>query len=122
MAIKKVKVASVWVNDEKEITSKKDSKVYRLCEVNCKLADDSKDYAGKYVKITFFEYKDLKDEKKNKTATSKADYFKTQTEGQEILLNITEQEYVNKEGQNAIGLTGKILSKKEKEVAEQFLK
>jgi hypothetical protein len=37
-------------------------------------------------------------------------------------LNITEEEYTNKDGEKAVSLRGKILSKKEKEVAEQFIK
>jgi hypothetical protein len=36
MGIKKIKVGSIFVNDEKEIVSKKDSKKYRLCDVTLK--------------------------------------------------------------------------------------
>ena len=115
MAIKKIKVASVWVNEEKEITSKKDGKVYKVVKVSVKVADDCKDYAGKYINISIFG-----DEKR--TATSKAEYFKTESTEKEILINVDEREYTNKEGLQAISLEGKQLSKKEKEVAEQFLK
>lgn len=112
--IKKVKIASVFVNEEKEITSKKDGKVYKLVEANCKMADDSKEYPGKYCKITFFG-----DEKKN--ATAKAEGFKAVVIGTDTLINITERSYVNKDGVDSIALDGKLLSKKEQEVAKQFL-
>ena len=122
MGIKKIKVGSIFVNEEKTIIAKKDKKEYRLCDVNIKIADDSKEYAGKYVKIGIFEYVDAKDSKKNRTAKDKADFFKKENDQKEILLNITEEEYTNKDGEKAVSLRGKILSKKEKEVAEQFIK
>ena len=121
MNLKKVKIASIFVNEEKKITSKKDGKVYDLCEANCKIADDSAEYAGKYVKLTFFAHVD-KDESKNRTATSQAEYFKTQNNEKEVLLDITEEKYVNKEGVDAISLRGKLLTKAQKEVASQFIK
>ena len=121
MAIKKIKIATIFVNEEKEITSKKDSKKYILSEVNVKTAEDSKEYAGKYIKLTFFAYNDPKDSSKNKTATEKAEYFKTQNLDKEILLDITEQEY-EKEGEKKISLVGKLLTKAQREVAEQFVK
>ena len=120
--IKKIKVASMFINPEKEITSKKDGKVYKLVEVNVKVADDCADYAGKYIRGTFFEYTDPKDAKKNKTATEKATYFKEQNDGNEVLLDVTEQEYTNKEGASAISLHFKTLTKAQKEIASQFVK
>ena len=122
MAIKKIKIASAFVNEEKEITSKKDGKVYKLVEVNCKVADDCPDYAGKYVKGTFFAYNDPKDPSKNKTATEKAEYFKKENEGKDVLMDVEEQKYVNKDGVDAISLRFKLLTKAQKEVASQFLK
>ena len=120
--IKKIKIASIFVNPEKQITSKKDGKTYDLVEMNIKLADDSKEYAGKYVKITIFAYNDAKDASKSKTATDKATYFKTENEGKELILDITEEKYTNKEGVEAVSLKGRLLTKKEKEVADQFVK
>lgn len=120
--IKKVKIKSIFVNEEKEITAKKDNKKYKLCEINVKIADDSKEYAGKYMKTSVFEYIDKKDSKKNRTATEKANYWKEQNDGKEVIVNITEREYLNKDGEKAIALEFKPLSKKEKEVAEQLIK
>ena len=122
MSIKKIKVGSIFVNEEKSITSKKDGKVYNLCEANIKVADDSQEYAGQYVKVTFFEYIDKKDSKKNTSATNKANYFKTQNDGKELILKIEEQPYVNKDGEDKIALKGSLLSKKEAEMASQFIK
>lgn len=122
MAIKKIKVASIFVNEEKTIISKKDKKEYKLCDVNVKIADDSKEYAGKYVRIGMFAFNDPKDPKKNKTATEKANYWKTQNDGKEILLDITEETYTDKEGMPAIALRGKTLSKAKQEIASQFVK
>jgi len=122
MNLKKVKIASVFVNEEKKITSKKDGKVYDLCEANCKLADDSAEYAGKYVKITFFAYVN-KDASKNRTATSQAEYFKSENVGKEVLLDITEEKYIKKDtNEEAVSLRGKLLTKAQKEVASQFIK
>lgn len=122
MAIKKIKVASIFVNEEKEITSKKDGKKYKVCDVNVKIANDSKEYAGKYVRIGMFGYTDPKDPKKNKTATEKANYWKEKNNDQEILLEVTEEKYTDKDGFDQIALRGKILSKKAQEVASQFVK
>ena len=116
MKVKKIKIASIFVSDtEKEITSKKDGKVYKLCDVSIKVADDCPDYAGKWIRSSFFG-----DEKKS--ATSKAEYFKSQNDGKEIIVNVEEQTYTNKEGEEAVSLKFKLLSKKEKELAEQFIK
>jgi aspartate aminotransferase-like enzyme len=120
--IKKIKVASIFVNEEKTIVSKKDKKEYKLCDVNVKIADDSKEYAGKYVRIGMFAYNDPKDPKKNKTATDKANYWKTQNNEKDILLDITEEKYTDKDGFEQTALRGKTLSKKAAEVAAQFVK
>lgn len=120
--IKKIKVGSIFINPEKEITSKKDGKKYNVCDVNIKIADDSKEYAGKYVRIGVFGYTDPKDPKKNKTATEKATYWKTQNNEKEILLDITEEKYTDKDGFEQTALRGKTLSKKAAEVASQFVK
>jgi hypothetical protein len=120
--IKKIKVSTMFVNEEKEITSKKDSKKYKVCNVNIKVADDCPEYAGKYIQVGIFGYVDPKDPKKNKSATDKANYFKTQNEGNEMLLDITEEKYTNKEGQEATALRGKVLTKAQQEVAKQFVK
>lgn len=122
MAIKKIKVGSIFVNEPKEITSKKDGKKYDVCDVNVKIADDSKEYAGKYVRIGVFGYTDLKDPKKNKTSKEKADYFKSQNDGKEILLDINERLWTDKDGFEQTALDGKTLSKAKAEVAAQFVK
>lgn len=122
--IKKIKLdeGGIWIDPEKEITAKKDGKKYTLTEVNLHIADDSKEYAGKYVRVAFFDYVDAKDAKKNKSGKDKAEYFKTQNDGKEILLDITEDKYTNKEGKEGVSLKGKILTKAQREVAEQFVK
>jgi len=120
--IKKIKIASIFVNEEKTIISKKDKKEYKLCDVNVKIADDSKEYAGKYVRIGMFAYNDPTDPKKNKTATDKANYWKTQNDGKDILLEITEEKYTDKDGFEQTALRGKTLSKAKQEVASQFVK
>lgn len=120
--IKKIKVGSIFINPEKEITSKKDGKKYNVCDVNIKIADDSKEYAGKYVRIGVFGYTDPKDPSKNKTATEKAEYFKKQNDAKDLLLEITEETYTDKDGMPATALRGKTLSKKAAEVAAQFVK
>jgi len=119
--IKKIKVENVFINDEKEITSKKDGKKYNLCDVSIKSADDCPNYPGKWLKMTMFEYKDEKDPKKNKTASAKAENFKELTLGKEILVDVKEEEWKT-EDKSGVNLIFKTLSKKEKEVAEQFLK
>jgi hypothetical protein len=120
--IKKIKVGSIFVNESKEITSKKDGKKYDVCDVNVKVADDSKEYAGRYIRIGVFGYNDPKDPKKNKTSKEKADYWKSQNDGKDILLDITEETYTDKDGMPATALRGKTLSKKAAEVASQFVK
>lgn len=122
--IKKVKIAEqgVWIDPEKVITSKKDNKTYTITEVNLHIADDSKEYAGKYIRLSFFNWVDPKDPKKNKSGKEKAEYFKTQNDGKDILLDITEEKYTNKEGKEGVSLRGKILSKAQRETAEQFIK
>jgi len=122
MAIKKIKVGSIFVNESKEITSKKDGKKYDVCDVNVKIADDCPEYAGRYVRLGVFGYTDPKDPKKNKTATDKANYWKTQNNEKEILLDITEEKYTDKDGFEQTALRGKTLSKKAQEVASQFVK
>ena len=97
-------------------------RIYNLVEANIKVADDCENYAGKYIKVTFFEYKDPKDSKKNTSATNKAEYFKTNNDGKEVLIDVEEQSYVNKDGEDKIALQGKLLSKKEAEIASQFIK
>ena len=122
MAIKKIKVGSIFINEEKEITSKKDGKKYKVCNANIKVADDSKEYAGRYIQIGIFGYVDPKDPKKNKSATEKAEYFKKMNADKDILLEVTERQYVDKDGMPGTALDGKILSKKAQEVASQFVK
>ena len=101
------------VKEEKEITSKKDGKKYKLCELIILGADDSADYAGKWLKTSFFDYVDKKDEKKNKSGKSKAEYFQKNNEGKEAWLDIEERHYTNKDGADAIALEFKTLGKKE---------
>jgi len=122
MAIKKIKVGSIFINPAKEITSKKDGKKYDVCDVNVKVADDSKEYAGRYVRIGVFGYNDPKDPSKNKTSTQKAEYWKSQNDGKEILLEIAERAYTDKDGMPGTALDGKTLSKAKQEVAAQFVK
>jgi len=122
MAIKKIKVGSIFVNDSKEITSKKDGKKYDVCDVNVKVADDSKEYAGRYIRIGVFGYTDPKDPKKNKTSKEKADYWKTQNDGKEVILEVNERSYTDKDGMPGTALDGKTLSKAKQEVAAQLLK
>jgi len=120
--IKKIKVGSIFVNDSKEITSKKDGKKYDVCDVNVKVADDSKEYAGRYIRIGVFGYTDPKDPKKNKTSKEKADYWKTQNDGKEVILEVNERSYTDKDGMPGTALDGKTLSKAKQEVAAQLLK
>lgn len=124
--IKKIKILSVWIDPEKEITSKQPKtlgKTYKVCSVNLKIADDSTEYAGKYIRGSFFEYKDKVDAKKNKTATERAEYFKKENEGKEILVDVEENEYISKKTlQMEKGLQFKTLTKAQKEVAAQFIK
>jgi len=122
MAIKKIKVGSIFVNESKEITSKKDGKKYDVCDVNVKIADDCPDYAGRYVRLGVFGYTDPKDPKKNKTSKEKADYWKTQNDGKEVWLEINEEKYTDKDGFEQTALRGKTLSKAKQEVAEQMSK
>lgn len=116
MSIKKIKVASIFVNEEKSITSKKDGKVYNLCEANVKVADDCKNYAGKYIKISFFE-----DKEKKRSATSLAEYYKTQNNEKEVYIDVTEQKYTNKDGEEAVSLIGKKPSKAKLEAYLELL-
>jgi hypothetical protein len=120
MAIKKIKVASVFIEDEKEITAKTGKK-YKLCGVSIKSADDCPNYAGKWIKTTIFEYVDPKDSKKNKTATEKAEYFKTNSVDKEILVDVTETEW-SKDDKSGVNLLFKTLTKAQAEVAKQFIK
>jgi hypothetical protein len=123
--IKRIKIASIWINPEKEITSKQPKTLgqkYKVVEVNIKVADDSKEYAGKYIKGSFFEYKDKVDASKNRTATEKADYFKKENDGKEVILEVIESQSTGKDGKVYDNLNFKTLSKAKKEVAEQLLK
>lgn len=123
MSIKKIKIASVFVNEEKEITSKKDSKKYKVCEVNVKVADDCKDYAGKYIKHSFFEQKKdpAKSWSKDRSATEQAEYFKKENDGKEIIVEVEETESKGKDGKVYTNLTFKILNKTQRELAEKML-
>jgi hypothetical protein len=114
--IKKIKVASIFVNEEKSITSKKDGKVYNLCEANVKVADDCKAYAGKYIKMSFFE-----DIEKKRSALSLAEYYKAQNNEKEVYIDVTEQKYVNKDGVDAVSLVGKKPSKAKLEAYLELL-
>lgn len=120
--IKKIKIEKVWVGDEKQIESKKNSSVYNVCPVSILVADDCPDYAGKWIRTTVFEYIDPKDANKNKSAVQKAEYLRTILEGKEDFLNITEREYTNKDGESAISLEFKTLTKAQKEVAKEMSK
>lgn len=113
--IKKIKIEKVMVKDEKEITSKKDGKKYKLCEVIILGADDSVEYAGKWLRTSFFDYVDAKDAKRNKSGKSKAEYFKTNNESKEVWLDIEERHYTNKDGIDTVALEFKPLGKKEME-------
>lgn len=120
--IKKVKIEKVWIGEDKQITSKKNGRVYNTVPVSVKVSDDSQNYAGKWIRTTAFEYIDPKDAKKNKSAMQKAEYLKTLLEGKEDFLNITEREYTNKDGLEAISLEFKTLTKAQKQVAEEMSK
>ena len=84
MNIKKVKIDKVFIGDEKEITSKKNGKTCKMRDVSIKVSDDCKDYAGKWIRTTMFA-----DEKNS--SENKANYFKSQNEGKEIIINVEEQ-------------------------------
>lgn len=115
MKVTKIKVASVWIDENEKVVTKGD-KTFHIRNYAIKVADDCKDYAGKWMRGSFFG-----DEKRS--SQSKADYFKSQNEGKEIILNVEEQPYTDKNtGEDKVGLKFKLLSKKEKELAEQFLK
>jgi len=122
--IKKIKIASIFVNEEKEITAKKDGAKYKVCEVNVKVADDCKDYAGKYMKHSFFEQKKDKEKawSKDRSATEQANYFKDENTGKEVILEVEESQSTGKDGKVYDNLTFKTLSKAKREVAEQLLK
>lgn len=124
MNIKKIKVGSIFVNEEKEITAKATGKKYKLCEVNVKVADDCPSgYAGKYMKTSIFAYVNDKDASKNKSAKNQAEYFKTQNEGKEMLVDVTEEKWIgSKDGVEHTSLKFKTLSKAQKAIAEQFVK
>lgn len=123
MSIKKIKIASVFVNEEKEITSKKDNKKYKVCEVNVKVADDCKDYAGKYIKHSFFEQKKdpAKSWSKDRSAKEQAEYFKKENDGKEIIVEVEETESKGKDGKVYTNLTFKMLNKTQRELAEKML-
>lgn len=121
--IKKIKIASIFVNPETEITSKQEKtkgKKFKLCKVNVKVADDSPEYAGRYMSTSMFEYVDKINPSKNRTATDQAEYWKKQNEGQEVLLDVEESEVLDKEQRPYLNF--KKLSKTQQEVAKQFIK
>lgn len=120
--IKKVKISKVSIKEEKEITA--NGKKYNVCNVGILVADDcSSGYAGKWISSSVFGYTDPKDPKKNRTATSKAEYFKSQVEGKEEWLDIKENKVVNElTGEEKVYINGKTLSKAKKEVAEEMSK
>lgn len=123
--IKKLKIEKVYITDEKEIVAKNGKsagKTFVICPVSIKIADDCPDYAGKWIRSTYFSYEDKNDPKKNKTAKERAELFRDNNEGKAILLDVTEREYVDKDGNNAIALEFKTLTKAQKEVAAQFIK
>ena len=124
--IKKIKIANIVVKEEKEITSTKPKtlgKKYKLCEVLVKVADDCPEYAGKWIKTSIFEYLDPKDPKKNRTALDGANYFKSQNNEKEVLLDVEETKSISaKDGKEYTNYSFKKLSKAQAEVAAQFIK
>jgi hypothetical protein len=128
MGIKKIKIREdgVWIEADKIIVSKQPKTLgqeFKVVEVNVHVADDSKEYAGKYMKKTFWGYTDKEDAKKNKTPREQAEYFKKENDGKDILVDVTEEKSISKkDGKEYTNLKFKTLSKKEKEVAEQFIK
>ena len=120
--IKKIKVETIIVKEEKEITSKKDGKKYKVCEVIVKVADSNPDYAGKWIRTSIFGYVDAKDPAKNRSATDKANYFKTNNDGKDVLLDVTERKSLGKDGKEYTNLDFKQLSKAQLEVAKQLVK
>ena len=121
--IKKIKIDSIFVNPEVEIVSKKEKtlgKKYKLCKVSVKTTADSKEYPERYLNTSIFEYVDAKDKSKNRSATDQAEHFKSQNDGQEILVDVTESEVLDKEGRPYLNF--KKLTKAQKEVAAQFIK
>ena len=127
MSIKKIKIASIFVNEEKTIVSKQPAtlgKKYQVCEVNVKVADDSKIYADKYMKHSFFEQKKdpAKSWSKDRSATEQAEYFKKENDGKEVILEVEESQSTGKDGKVYDNLNFKTLSKAKKEVYEDLVK
>jgi hypothetical protein len=117
MSIKKIKIASVWVDvKDKEIIAKATGKKYNVCNASIKVSDDCKHYAGKSIKMGFFA-----NEEKKRSGKDQAEYFKGQNEGKEILLDVTEEEW-EKDDKSGTSLKGKTLSKAKKEAYEEILK
>lgn len=108
MSIKKIKVASVWVGEaDKEITAKATGKKYNVCNASVKVADDCPNFAGRSIKMGFFA-----DVEKKRTGKENAEYFKKNSDGQEIYLDVTEgTKYTNKDGIEVTPLEGKKPSK-----------
>ena len=117
--IYKIKLDKVFIKDEMKITSKKDGKTYDICPV---AIHDNEDFAGKWINGSFFSYKDEKNPANSKTATQRAEQFRSYNEGRTTLLRITEREYTSKDGEQKTALDFKVLSKKERETAAQFIK
>lgn len=113
--IKEVKIKSIWVNDEREVT-KKDGTRTKVCDVNITVAEDDKNYANKYIKLSFWD-----DVKYKRVAKEQADYFKSQNEGQTVLLDITEEEWESGD-KKGVNLVGKRLSKAKREAYEDIKK
>ena len=125
---KRIKVERVYIKDteDREIVSTKEKtkgNKYYVTNASIKVADDCPSgYAGKWLKVGFFAYKDKTDSKKDKSGFSKAEYFKSQNEGKEIIVEIeSEVPYVTKDGVEGIDTKVQLLSKKEEETVSQFI-
>ena len=118
MSIKKIKVASIWIGEaDKEVTAKSTGKKYNVCDVSVKITEDCKNYAGRSIKMGFFA-----DKEKGRTGKENAEYFKKNSDGQEIYLDITEgKKYTNKDGIEVIPLNGKKPSKAKLEAYLELL-
>ena len=125
---KRIKVERVYIKDteDQEIISTKEKtkgNKYYVTNASIKVSDDSPNYAGQWLKVGFFAYKDKSDSKKDKSGFSKAEYFKSQKEGKEIIVDlISETPYVSKDGKEGMDIKVELLPKKEEETVEQFIK
>ena len=117
--IEKLRIKGVWIGEEKELTAKKGPNAgttFKVCKIGLFTPDEDKKYGGRFIGGSAFA-------SKTQTAKEVAEALKSRVEafgGEDMILDISESDKADKDGNKYLNF--KFPSKKELEVAKQFLK